>query len=394
MKQPELDSFAIAAPGLEAVVTAELRTLGIGATAEPGGSSWSGSLEDVYRANLHLRSASRILLRIARFRARSFIELERWARRIPWDLYVDAGRSATLRVTSHKSRLYHERAIAERFTRWISEDAGARAQIAREDDAAMATVDEDPAMDREAGQLFVIRFVRDECTVSVDSSGDLLHRRGYRKAVAKAPLRETLAAAALLASGWRGEVPLVDPLCGSGTIPIEAALIARRIAPGLATSGRPPRSFAFEGWRNFDRDLWMASVEAARRTILPRSPVPILGSDRDPGAIEAAMANAARADVEGDIDFRVLALSRVEPPAGEHPAGLILVNPPYGVRVGEVKPLRNLYATLGQVAREGFQQWQLAMISASAELERQVGVEMRELLSTSNGGIRIRVLSS
>lgn len=388
MKQPELDSFAIAAPGLEAVVTAELRRLGIDATAEPGGSSWHGSLDGLYEANLHLRSASRVLVRIARFRARSFIELERSARRIRWDMYVTAGRDATLRVTSRKSRLYHERAIAERFTRWIREGAGAEAHIAPDDDG------EATRGEGETGQLFVIRFVRDECTVSVDSSGELLHRRGYRQAVAKAPLRETLAAATLLVSGWRGEVPLLDPLCGSGTIPIEAALIARRIAPGLSSSDRRPRSYAFETWKEFDRNLWEQTVSTARARILPRSSVPILGSDRDAGAVEAAVANAARAGVVEDVTFRALPLSRVEPPPGTHPAGLIVVNPPYGVRVGEAKPLRDLYATLGRVARARFSGWQLTMLSASGDLERQVGREMTELLATSNGGIRVRVVSS
>ncbi len=396
VKQSELDTFAIAAPGLEAVVAAELKALGIDATSEQGGASWrQGSLQELYRANLHLRTASRVLVRIARFRARSFIELERWARRIPWDMYISAGQSATLRVTSHKSRLYHERAIAERFTRWIGEDVGARAALARDDEEGGNPTDDAEFRDEQEGeQLFVIRFLRDECTVSADSSGALLHRRGYRQAIAKAPLRETLAAAAIRAAGWRGDTPLLDPLCGSGTIPIEAALIARKIPPGLSAPDRTPRRYAFESWRNFDPELWGMTVERARGGILPTSPVPISGSDRDAGAIEASTANAERAGVEKDIHFSILPLSRIEPPAGAHPTGLLIANPPYGVRVGEAKSLRNLYATLGQVARERFPGWRLAMVSASEELERQVGEELQERLATSNGGIRVRVMGT
>ena len=385
MKKSELDIFAIAAPGLEDVVTSELGGLGINATAEPGGASWHGSLETLYRANLHLRTASRVLVRIARFRARSFIELERWARRIPWDMYISAGQRATLRVTSHKSRLYHERAIAERFTRWIAEDVGARTALANDDDGEASA--------GEGEQLFVIRFLRDECIVSADASGALLHRRGYRQAIAKAPLRETLAAAALHAAGWTGEHPLVDPLCGSGTIPIEAALIARGIPPGLSAANRLPRRYAFEGWQDFDGELWEEAVEEARLQILPQSPVPILGSDRDAGAIAASTANAERAGVEKDIAFEKQALSRVDPPAGEYPTGLLIANPPYGVRVGEANSLRNLYASLGQLTRETFPGWRLALVSANEELERQIGIDLQTQLSTSNGGIRIRILT-
>lgn len=380
----QLDAFAIAAPGFEALVADELARIGIAAVAEPGGAAWSGGLETIYRANLHLRIASRVLVRIARFRARSFIELERHARRIGWDQYLPAGRSASIRVTSRKSRLYHEGAISERFARWITEATSAVNVVTKGEDA-----DES---DDASTQLFVIRFLRDECIVSVDSSGDLLHRRGYRQALARAPLRENLAAALLHAADWRGDSPLLDPMCGSGTIPIEAALVARAIAPGLARADRTPRAFAFEHWRDFDGGVWTSIVTQAREQIRPAAPVTIVGSDRDEGAIEASRANAERAGVLEDIRFEIRPISRAAVPGGSDLAGLVAVNPPYGVRVGEAKSLRNLYAALGTMMREALPGWKLAMLSASEELERQVGRDLREMFSTSNGGIRVRGL--
>lgn len=382
-----LSAFAIAPPGLEGLVVDELADLGIRAAPEQGGAAWDATIEEVWRANLHLRIASRVLVRVARFRARSFIELERHARRIEWARYLASGTSASLRVTSRKSKLYHEGAISERFTRWITEATGSAA-------VGVAAVDEaDDEVTDGGSQLFVIRFLRDECIVSVDSSGELLHRRGYRQAVARAPMRENLAAALLRAAGWTGDVPLLDPLCGSGTIPIEAALIARRIPPGLARADRNPRSFAFERWPGFDGSGWKRIVEEARAEILPASPVGVAGSDRDVGAIDAARANADRAGVSGDVVFEVRALSAAEPLADQAAcAGLVAVNPPYGVRIGEVRPLRNLYAALGHLMTGRLPGWRLAMISANEELERQVGRELREAFVTSNGGIRIRSL--
>ncbi|HMI58776.1 MAG TPA: hypothetical protein VK511_12055, partial [Gemmatimonadaceae bacterium] len=202
------------------------------------------------------------------------------------------------------------------------------------------------APSRERRQRFIVRIVNDQCEISADSSGELLHRRGYRQEVAKAPLRETLAAAMVLASGWngpRGE-PLLDPMCGSGTIPIEAALIARGIAPGLR------REFQFMQWPSFDRTLWNDIVDKARSAVLSPT-LDVVGADRDAGAILAATHNAERAGVAGDLRFSAESLSgsisRLDDIAkGE---AWILTNPPYGVRVGESEDLRDLYATLGKV---------------------------------------------
>jgi len=235
----------------------------------------------------------------------------------------------------------------------------------------------------EEATLFVVRFFRDRCTISVDTSGALLHRRGYRMATAKAPLRETLAAALLAASGWDGVAPLVDPLCGSGTIAIEGAWMARGIPPGAH------RTFAVERWPGVSEVLGRevrAQLTAGTRPL----PGAILGSDRDAGAIEAARGNAARAGVADDVAFAVHALSAAPIPA--HSRGWIVTNPPYGVRVGESGRVRDLWAQLGKVLRARAPGWEVALLSPDQALERQLGIPLRLAARTTNGGIPVRIM--
>ncbi|MFN2563654.1 MAG: class I SAM-dependent RNA methyltransferase [Gemmatimonadaceae bacterium] len=380
-------AFATSAPGLEPIVAAELNRLRIQGEVEPGGVAWSGSIESVARANLWLRAASRVLVRVGQFRARTFWELERHARKLTWERFVAAGAPVRFRVTSRKSRLYHSDAVAERLANAAVARAGAAPSApASRVDGPAGTRDDDDVYDEHdvPGQLFVVRVVRDVCTVSADASGALLHRRGYRQAVVKAPLRETIAAAMLLGSEWRGTAPLIDPMCGSGTIPIEAALIARRIAPGLG------REFAFERWPDFEGVGWARMREAARERQLSRAPVPIRASDRDPGAVEAALANAERAGVAADVELDVRPVSGVEPPARR---GWVVTNPPYGVRVGETTTVRDLYAALGDVLRARFRGWTLALLSPGGSLEHHVGVALRQRFATVNGGIPVRLMT-
>ncbi len=368
MPPPVLDCYAITPPGVEALTVRELAALGIAVgVTEPGGASFRADLRGLATANLELRTASRVLVRLGTFHASAFHELERRASRLPWESYVPPGGAVSFRVTSRKSKLYHQDGIAERLAVAVAR----RVAGAHGADAADA-------------QSFVVRLFRDECTVSADASGAHLHQRGYRLATAKAPLRETLAAAMLLAACWDGTVPLLDPMCGSGTIPIEAALLARRVAPGLA------RHFALERWPSFDPQVWRATVARAEERVLPRTAAPILGSDRDAGAIEAATANAGRAGVLGDIVFRRAAVSALDPPPGP---GLVVTNPPYGVRMGQSRDLRDLYARLGQVLRRSCPGWSVALLSARAELARQTALELTTGFSTTNGGLRVRLLT-
>ena len=370
-----LDCWAVTHPGTEAITAAELVRLGLEPLAtEPGGVSFRATAVDLARCNIHLRTAARLTVRIAEFKAVSFADLERHGRRVPWAEFVGPAATVRLRVASRKSRLYHHDAIAERLARaLISAVPAARLRSGAAEDAA---ADE---------QLFVVRLYRDRCTVSADSSGPLLHRRGYRLAAAKAPLRETLAAAMLLSIGWDGAAPLVDPLCGSGTIPIEAALIARNIAPGAA------RSFACERWPCAGAVDWAAVREAAAAAVRPM-PVAVEGSDRDAGAVAAARQNAERAGVGSDVRFHERSLSAAEP-AGAIP-GWIVTNPPYGARVRGGSDLRDLYARLGHLLSSRFYGWRLALLLANPALAAQLGTPLGERFATSNGGIRVRLAAS
>jgi putative N6-adenine-specific DNA methylase len=308
-----------------------------------------------------------------------------------------------LRVTCRKSRLYHSDAVAERIMSVIAGSAGRVIEGGgdgfndEQDDADNAKgaerADENDEVRAGGGaegqaQLFIVRIVHDEVEISADSSGELLHRRGYRKEVAKAPLRETLAAAMVLASGWKRGEPLLDPMCGSGTIPIEAALIARGIAPGLE------RKFQFMNWPAFDELGWNEIRERAKGSA-NHSVEKIRGSDRDAGAIEAAARNAERAGVADTIGFSVEAVSSAIAALDDVAtgAGWILTNPPYGIRMGDSDDLRNLYAKLGSAlkTRSG---WRVGILTSDAVLVRQTRLPLVPRFKSSNGGIPVSFLVS
>jgi putative N6-adenine-specific DNA methylase len=390
VKNPERRAgYVVVAPGLETVVAGEMLAIGLtpGAT-EPGGVAFTAGDDQLFAANLHLRVASRVLVRVAAFRATAFHELERLSKGVPWETLVSDGGTVRLRVSCHKSRLFHSDGVAQRVASGIvkrvkgamvlpaARDSGAAAA-----DAAGAT----EAAGAQAAQLFLVRFDHDICTISADSSGELLHRRGYRQATAKAPLRETLAAGSLLALRWNGARPLLDPMCGAGTIAIEAALIARRIAPGIA------RTFACERWPSIDASAFDGLRDAARSRSLARAPSAIVASDRDAGAIAAAVSNSARAEVANDIEFGRHALSAARVPDAP---GLLLTNPPYGARVGDSKKLRNLYAQLGNLARARLDGWTLALLSADRVLDAQLKLPLADVIRFRNGGIAVRVVET
>ncbi|NCP88317.1 MAG: hypothetical protein CO094_11155 [Anaerolineae bacterium CG_4_9_14_3_um_filter_57_17] len=375
--------FAVTAPGVEEFTALELARLGllpasdaapqpVTVNAQPQ-LTFTGGLPALYRANLHLRSASRILARLGQwFYARDFTELRERAARLPWERFLSPGQPVSLRVTCHKSKLYHSDAVAERVVAAIADRLGKESPVQK-------AADEDFS-----AQRIVVLLDDDRATLSVDSSGDLLHRRGYRLATAKAPLRETLAATLLLASGWDAESPLVDPFCGSGTIPIEAALLALGLPPGRN------RRFAFMDWPDFDAALWQslcAEADAARSAAPPPF---IFGADRDAGAIEMAQANAARAGVEQFIQFRCQAVSNLHrAPLDTLAPGWVVTNPPYGLRVSEGKDLRNLYAQFGNVLRAGFPGWQVGALSSDLALLGQMKIKMDTSLRLVNGGVNV-----
>ena len=378
--------FAVCAPGLAAYAAQELHqggTLRAGkrqtVSVEAGGVSLHGDRAALYRANLHLRTPSRILVRLSDFRAENFGQLRSRAAKLGWEQYLVPGQAVELRVTCHQSRLYHSDAVAERVAAAIGERLGQA--------PALCVGDEEG--DEQPPQLVVVRLVHDVCTISVDASGALLHRRGYRLATAKAPLRETLAAGLVMAAGWpAGDAlppPLLDPFCGSGTIPIEAALMALHVAPGRQ------RRFAFMAWPDFDADLWQrllneADRQAAARTHALDGHLSLFGSDRDAGAIVAAQANARRAGVGNAITFACHALSAIHPPARP---GFVVTNPPYGRRVQGGADLRDLYAQLGNVLRQRCPGWQATILSSDRHLLMQTGLSLDASATFVNGGISV-----
>lgn len=379
-KKGLLEMFAVSSPGLERITAQELSRLGClpdsladtasspGQLHEEGGSTFTGDLEKLYLANLHLRTASRVLVRLGEFRAVAFYELRKKAARLPWERYLHPGQVVSLRVTCRKSRLYHSDAVAERVLGAISDRLNSPSPA--------VPFDEDLAS--EEVQLVVVRFLHDICTISIDSSGAGLHRRGYRQAVAKAPLRETLAAGIVLASGWDPAEPLIDPFCGSGTIAIEAALLANGMPPGWQ------RKFAFMNWPGYKPEIWR-KVHQSVAPIAPPSQPKIVGSDRDAGAIKMARENAARAGVSEWVEFKQQAFSAVAP-TGQ---GWVVTNLPYGMRVSSTHDLRNLYAHLGDVLRQQCSGWNYAILSNDDQLITQLRLPRSSRLSLVNGGLPV-----
>lgn len=372
------DAFAVAAPGVEPLIAAELTGLGIaGPDVVDGGVEFKASRKTLYEANLHLRTASRVLVRLARFRAMTFAELEKRAKRVPWDTVLRRGAQVVLRVTCKKSRLYHSGAVAERLERDLVERLGAVVVRTKSDDDSATDTPADEA------QLIVVRFDHDHCTISADSSGAHLHQRGYRTSVTEAPMRETLAAALLLASGWDQRSPLIDPFCGSGTIPIEAALLAASIAPGKH------RSFRFMQWPGYDPSEWHRIHAKAVAQESPDAVPPILGYDRSAASIRAATENAERARVTNLVRFEKQDALRVDP---ETATGFVVTNPPYGVRLGDAGESRRLMAGFGVALRERFSGWHVTLM-APAQLERTMRIPLETKLKTTNGGLRVHFLA-
>jgi putative N6-adenine-specific DNA methylase len=372
--------FAVTAPGLEPYTAAELAALGMSplptvstagpgeAKEESGGLEFEASTTDLYRTNLMLRTANRIIFRLGEFTAVSFPELRKKAERLPWESVLKPGQPVAIRVTCHKSKLYHSDGVAERVAGAIADHLGKVSPVQKFDENVSPLP-----------QLIIVRFNHDTCTISADTSGELLHRRGYRLETAKAPLRETLAAGLLMAAGWDASSPLLDPFCGSGTIAIEAALKARRIAPGKN------RRFAFMDWPDYDEKKWKHILSRAG-SLEVHPNVPIFASDRDAGAIEIAQKNAERAGVLDLIQFDCKAVSAVEPPTN---AGWVITNPPYGVRVSPDRDLRDLYARLGDVLRKQCPDWNTGILCNSDILIGQTHIRTQEKIRLINGGIPV-----
>ncbi|MEM6384784.1 MAG: N-6 DNA methylase [Pseudomonadota bacterium] len=343
MDTEQLDIFLVVAPGLAHFLGEEARTHGFKVTSvEAAGVHLSGPWSEVWRANLVLRGASRVLVRVASFRAMHLAQLDKRTRKLPWLDWLPGDTLCRVEATCRKSRIYHHRAAAQRVERAMA-DAGLR-------------------IGPKAEIVVRLRIDDDLATFSLDSSGALLHRRGFKPEVNKAPLRETLASLFLRAAGFDGTASVYDPMCGSGTFVLEAADWACEQQAGRA------RRFAFEQFASFDRAAWAdlrIDAEVA-------GPVRFFGSDRDDGAVRMATANATSAGLEAVTAFHRAAIADATPPT-ETP-GLVITNPPYGGRIGKSGALHGLYGAFGAVMKERFSGWRVALVTSEAGLTKSTGL--------------------
>lgn len=360
--------YAIVSPGLERVCAAELASLDLPpGQIVGGGVAFAGRLRDLYRANLWLRTASRILVRFAEYHSRDFPELFRKALKLPWGRFIQPATSVAFRVSCHASRLNHTGRIAETLASALNQALGRSTNPAGE-----------------PSQLVLVRIVADQVMISIDSSGELLHRRGYRQAVTAAPLRETLAAGILMLLNWNGSVPLADPLCGSASFLLEGALLARRQAPGHS------RSYAFAHWPGYRAGVWSLLCDEARRARQPAR-VAINGADENPAAVAAARQNCLRSGVADQVVIEHRALA--EQPA-HHGRGLVICNPPYGKRLVLGGDAKGYYAELGSQLRRAYPDWRQAILCPDAELAKATGLPFRPVASLDNGGLQVGLFAT
>lgn len=362
----DLDIFLVTAPGLESLLCAEAEEKGFcNPVAEAGGVTVKGGWPEVWRANLELRGAGRVLVRIGEFRALHLAQLDKRARRFPWGDFLRPDVPVRVEATCTKSRIYHGGAATQRISRAIQEELGA-------------------PISPEAEICIKARINDDLCTLSIDTSGESLHKRGHKLAVSKAPMRENMAALILRQCGYDGHEPVVDPMCGSGTFVIEAAEMAAGLLPGRS------RHFAFERLATFDDAVWQG-MRGRETSVMPA--VRFFGSDRDAGAIEMSCANAERAGVRALTEFRVQPVSDLVAPSGA--PGLVIVNPPYGARIGEMKSLMPLYRALGQTLIARFSGWRVGVVTNADPLMKATGLPIaQESAPISHGGLRIKIYST
>jgi putative N6-adenine-specific DNA methylase len=337
------DYFAITAPGFEELCLSELVALGLNGRAVAGGVEFSGRLHEGYRANLSLRTASRILMRILSFRAVAFRSLEKAASQFAWELFVPAGAPLKLNVTTHHCRLHHTEAIAERMAAIIG------ARIKQADPASVSAPAAPPT------QIFV-RGVDDRFMVSIDSSGENLYLRGIKTHPGKAPLRETMAAAALMHAGFSGAHPLVDAMSGAGTFALEAALMAKNIPPGWF------REFAFTIWPSFRAGRWdyLRRKAAEKIRILDRPN--IFASDIDPEACRQLGESVRRCSLDDAVSVACRDFFELDPRDLTDRPGLLALNPPYGRRMGNVRASRELLCAVIARIRSRYGGWKFTLV--------------------------------
>jgi len=362
-----LEIFLVSVPGLEDALRAEAAEKGFRApVVEKGGVTVRGGWSEIWRANLQLRGASKVLVRIGEFRTPHLAQLDKRMRRFPWVEFLRLDVPVRVEVSCKRSRIYHSGAAAERVEKALKEGFGV-------------------SIERDAEICVKVRIHNDLCTISLDTSGEGLHKRGHKEAVNKAPMRETMAALFLRQCGFNGAEPVVDPMCGAGTFVIEAAEIAAGLVPGRS------RHFAFERFAGFDEAAWRKMRDKMVEPVAEG--IRFYGSDRDAGAVQMSRANAERAGVSALTEFREAPISGAMPPSG--PPGLVIVNPPYGGRIGNPKRLFPLYKSLGQTLMEQFAGWRVGLITSKPSLAKATGLSFVATGEpVSHGGLTVKLYTT
>ncbi|MDI6816925.1 MAG: THUMP domain-containing protein [Actinomycetota bacterium] len=369
----DMTFFATTAKGIEAVLAREIEALGLTVASEQtGGVAFTGTMEAAYRANLWLRTANRILMPLIEFDCFSEQDLYDRVRRLDWPRYLKPSMTLAVDANVRDSNITHSKYAALKTKDAIVDNL--RAKLGSRPDVNP----NDPDL------RVNVHIHRNRCTLSLDTSGESLHRRGYRRSQVEAPLKETLAAALVELTGWDGTTPFIDPMCGSGTIIIEAALKAANIAPGLIRE-----RFGFERWLNFDKALWDRLIGEARAQRKHKLGTVIAGYDASSKAIKAAAANVRAAGLEELITLGVKDISDFTPPPGP---GVIIVNPPYGERLGDKEELAPLYKLIGDVFKQRCNGYTGYVFTGNLDLAKRIGLKTSRRFVLYNGPIESRLL--
>ena len=365
--------FATCARGLESVLAGELRGLGAGEVeAGRGGAGFGGDLATLYKANLWLRTAVRVLRPVLEAPVTSPDELYQAIQTVDWAKFMTPEHTIAVDCNVRDSALTHSQYAARRVKDAIC-------------DQFVARVGRRPSVDPETPMVGLnLHVYQNVATLSLDASGESLHKRGYRPILTKAPLNEALAAGLILRSKWDVNTPFVDPMCGSGTLPIEAAWLALRRPPGLTR-----KRFGFQGWLDFDVALWTTIRDEARRGVLKALPAPIVGQDVRRDVVEFARGNARAAGIGQLLKFEAGDVEKFQPPDG--PPGTIIVNPPYGERLGEEAELRPLYAALGEAFRR-CPGWRCWVFTGNGSLARRIQLPVAERIHLFNGKLSCQLI--
>ena len=365
-------SLFISCPrGLENLLADEITALG-GSEVQPGdgGVAAKGTMEAVYRINLHSRVASRVLLQLTKGSYRSEQDIYKLAHNIRWPQWFSPADTFKVKVEGKRAQVksldFVGLKIKDALCDAFREESGER-----------------PSVDKQRPDVRVHAFLNDKTVqIFIDTSGEALFKRGYRQDAGEAPLRENLAAGLLLLAGYDGSQPFQDPFCGSGTLAIEAALIALKRAPGLM------RRFGFEKLKNFDKPLWMKIKQAAREAALAQTAAPIAGSDNDRQMIRVARQNAEAAEVAEWLTLETAEAQDVRP-NGE--GGIMLSNPPYGVRLADIQMLHALYPQLGSWLKQHYAGWQIGMFTGDREMPKLMRLQPKRKIPLFNGKLDCRL---